>query len=349
MVRRGQMVVYRMFDVADAVDLKRVESLVGERVASRLRLPRSEAFLMRNAPVSIPVAAAEVQIDGGTLRAETLARVWDYGVMSFSFRIPIAAGTGWRELVRMAAAAESEQFFDIARLKCRELVATIAAACSGVHEWRQIEDYTIFQLEEVDGIAVAADITERADVPALLLAETQETLAPSQRAPVLQAAVQYSTRDLAVIDWNAALIFDPTGGHNVADVIEFALTHLVEFRYYDELLDERLALLHDAVSERRTSLLRGDYRPLSREASALFMELSAFIERVENSLKFVGDIYFATIFRTAVTRFRLVEWEQNVSRKIQLLGRVADLLNNEVNARRSQVLEIIVVLLILFE
>jgi hypothetical protein len=174
-------------------------------------------------------------------------------------------------------------------------------------------------------------------------------LAERQRRPVLDSALQYATNDLAVIDWNSAVLVEPAGSRAVVEVIEFALAHLLEFRYYDELLDARLRDVYKAVGPRKPSILRSDHRRASREASALFIELSGFIERVDNSLKFVGDLYLATIFRTAASRFRLQEWEQNVSRKIQLLGRVSELLNGEVTARRGQILEITVVLLILFE
>jgi hypothetical protein len=306
--------------------------------------------VVKNAPVLVPVGEDMFTIGGATLRAETQARLWDYGVVSFSFRIPIEPGTTWGSLVSLAAASESSRaFHETARARSHELMSQVRGAARGIHDWQQIEDYTIFFLERVAGISHAAQLIEKADVPALVLAEPVETLADGQRKPVLDAAIQYATNDLAVIDWNSAVLVEPSASRDVADVIEFALTHLVEFRYYDELLDARLGALYNRVAQRRTSILRSDYRRLSRESGALFMELSEFTERVDNSLKFVGDFYLATVFRTAVKRFRLTDWEQNVSRKIQLLGRVSDLINNEVNSRRSQLLEIIVVLLILFE
>ncbi len=88
---------------------------------------------------------------------------------------------------------------------------------------------------------------------------------------------------------------------------------------------------------------------MSREASALFIEFSDYVERVENSLKFVGDFYLATIFRAASARFNLHEWEEGVSRKMTALARISEVLQAEINARRSHWLEIIVVVLILVE
>jgi hypothetical protein len=162
--------------------------------------------------------------------------------------------------------------------------------------------------------------------------------------------LQYSSSDLAVIDWNSALVVEPSGSRDVADMLEFAATHLTEFRYFDELLDERLDKLYESIERRRVgSILRRDFESISREAGSLYIELSEFVERVENSLKFVGDFYLATVFRAAVTRFNMREWEENVTRKMNALARVSELLKNEVDVRRSHWLEVIVIVLILFE
>ncbi|HEX9161277.1 MAG TPA: hypothetical protein VF980_06180 [Thermoanaerobaculia bacterium] len=351
-IERGEILVYRLLDVADQVDLALVESLLRERPgSSRLQLrPRGEAFVVKNAPLLVPLGRDDVEIAGRRFAAETFARVWDYGVVSINFRIALDPSSEWQQLVALAAAVEATHVFhDIARRRSGELVDRLAPAFRGVHEWDQIEDYTIFFLERIAGIERAFDLIDRVDVPALILAEADDPLAEAQRKPVLESTRQYSTADLAVIDWNSALVVEPSGIRDVPDVIEIALTQLMEFRYYDELLDDKLGVLYRAVGQRRTSLLRTDYRRLSREASALYMEISEFVERIENSLKFVGDFYLATIFRTAVSRFRLTEWEENVTRKMEVVARVAEMLNAEVNARRSEVLEIVVVLLIVFE
>jgi hypothetical protein len=171
------------------------------------------------------------------------------------------------------------------------------------------------------------------------------------RNPILDNVHAYSDRDLAVVDWNSALLVEPEGSRDVADILEFATTHLMEFRYFDDLLDERLERLYDSLERRRSvwSFFRNDYERLSREAGSLYLEFSDYVERVDNSVKFVGDFYLATIFRSAVRRFNLPEWEKSLNRKMNALARISEMLQTEVNARRSHWLEVIVVVLILVE
>jgi uncharacterized Rmd1/YagE family protein len=70
---------------------------------------------------------------------------------------------------------------------------------------------------------------------------------------------------------------------------------------------------------------------------------------MSNSLKFVGDFYLARIYRGALKRFRILDWQDSITRKMNGLARVSELLQGEANVRRSHILEVIVVVLILFE
>jgi hypothetical protein len=144
-------------------------------------------------------------------------------------------------------------------------------------------------------------------------------------------------------------VVEPSGRKEVPEVIEFALTHLMEMRYYDHLLDQKLSTIYDAVEETRSKLFSTRFSSLSKEASALYIEFTEFVERVDNSLKVVGDFYLAKLFRTAGEEFRIPEWQGNVTRKMDLLAKVSEMLQGEVNVTRGLILEITIVFLILFE
>lgn len=353
-IERGAIFVYRMYDVAESIDLVRLEADARQQTGtSRMKIARAggQNLIIKNAPVSMTLRDEEVALGGTLHRCEMQARVWDYGVVSLQFRIAIPPATTWNDLIFMAALLEgSDAFEQAARARIAELLSVITAAVRQPHQWDGTEDYVIYFIEQFSGLdGSAAQLLERANVAALLLGEATQPLAERTRRTVIESSYQYWAKDLAVIDWNSALVVEPSGVRDVPDVIEFALTHLMELRYYDDLLDERVAALHEAVSKSGRSLFRTNYERLSRDASSLFMDISEFIERVENSLKVIGDFYLATIFRASVSRFRLQEWEDNVTRKLQLLARVSELLSAQATAHRSHSLEWIVIILIAFE
>jgi hypothetical protein len=352
---RGEIVAYRIFDIADEVDLGAIEEKIKATLgASRLAIARStgHALVVRNAPLTLTLGSAQVRLGRENCRAELFARLWDYGAISIQFRIAVAEGTAWDELVALAAMAEDDNDFDeLALRRTQDLTATLSGAMKSPHDPRGIEDYVVYLLEKIEGVSEPAELLTAVDVPALILGEPKEKISAAVRSAILGSAHSYSVRDLAVIDWNSALLVEPEGSRDVADILEFAVTHLMEFRAFDDLLDERLERLYDSIEHRPSvwSFFRNDYERLSREARALYIEFSDYVERVENSLKFVGDFYLATIFRSAVAKFNLREWEDSVSRKMSALARISEVVQGEINTRRSHWLEVIVVVLILVE
>ncbi len=350
-ITRGRAIIYRMFDVAEAIDLAAVEQILLHRAgSSRLSIAGRQAIVVRDAPVSLSLGASTLRLGATPVVAETYARLWNYGAVSLQFHVALQAGTSWGELVSLAALAEDDNDVDAAaRRRLDEVRLSLAAALKLPHEPAAEEDYIIYLLEEIEG-ATAADLAQHADIPALILGEPHLRLSEQTCARILGSSFSYSDRDRVVIDWNSAVIVDPSSGRELADVLEFAVSQLMEFRYFDDILDQRLERLYDSIEERRgSSLLRRDYEHVSREASSLYLEFSDNVERVENSVKFVGDPYLATVFRAAAARLNLKEWEESVSRKLGALARTSELLQAEVNVTRSHFLEIVIIVLILYE
>jgi hypothetical protein len=357
-IRRGSIQIYRVFDIAEEIDLRQVETLIAQQRGggeSRLRLakPGRNAIIIRNAPVRINLGETDLSFLGQTFKAETWATVWDYGVLSIMFQIPMPPGMPWGELQRISALINSDtgdetEIDRVARAKERELTRLLQPSVKKPGEWMVAEDYAIYFFEQIDGVTTGSDLMKKADLPALILGEN-DPLSDKARQGIVENTFQYAETDLAVIDWNSAVVLEPSGSRDISDVLEFALTHLLEVRYYDDLLDRRLSELYDEVETRRQRIWRSQFGAISKYANTRFLEFSEFMERIDNSLKVVGDFYLAVIFRAAVRRFRIVDWEQNITRKINLLARVSDLLHGEINVYRSQLLEIIIILLILFE
>jgi hypothetical protein len=212
----------------------------------------------------------------------------------------------------------------------------------------------VFFVRRFEGEPVRArDLLAEAPVPEILLGETSPVrLSAAEREEVLSYRHTYLEDDLAVVHWNSAFVVEPSGVEDIPDLLEFATAHLLELRYYDALLDRELHLIYDEI-ERGGSPLANiftrRYRALQRRTAALLLELSEMIERLENAVKIVGDFYLARLYQRAVKRFRLPDWQESVLRKQRLLAEVNDLIGDTADTSRSELLELTIVLLILFE
>ena len=92
-VGSGAVIAIRLFDIAYAIDLAKVEAVwaARARTASRGRLtatpPKAMAFDVP--PVSLVLDPVTLMLDGGAVQAEVIARVYDFGAVSITLRVPV--------------------------------------------------------------------------------------------------------------------------------------------------------------------------------------------------------------------------------------------------------------------
>ncbi len=358
-VADGDVLVYRLFDVADAVDLAAAEAaasspksrlkLAGAQSASALEFPRP--------PLHLALGPRDLPLRGGPRRAEASAHLYDYGVVSIRYRLAIAPGTALSGLVPLAEElfVEPSPALDAAaRREAEALCETLGPALEDPHTWEGLESYQVFLVRRFEeGAARAQDLLSGGMLPELLLGETSEVpLSAAERHDVLSHHFSYLEDDLAVLHWNSAFVCEPSGVEDIPDLLEFATAHLLELRYYDALLDVSLHRIYDEIEAGGSpvaNVFTRRYRRLQRRTAALLLDLSETIERLENAVKIVGDFYLARLYQAAVRRFRLPAWQDQVLRKQRLLAEVNDLIGDAADTSRGELLELAIVLLIVFE
>ena len=356
----GTVHVYRLFDVADAVDLAVAERVAAGAPKSRLRLEGAQsgtALEFPRPPLQLRLSRREVPLASGARSAEASAHVYDYGVISVLYKLPIAPGTSLVELLPLAEelVVEPTPALDqAARHDAEELSRALGNALERPHTWDGLESYQVFFVRRFEGGPVRAqDLLAGAPVPELLLGETSAVpLSPEERQEVLSHHFSYLEDDLAVLHWNSALVVEPSGVQDIPDLLEFATAHLLELRYYDALLDRELHRIYDEIEAGGSpvaNILTRRYRKLQRDTAALLLELSEMIERLENAVKIVGDFYLARLYLAAVRRFRLPAWQESVLRKQKLVADVNDLTGDAADTSRAELLEIAVIALIVLE
>jgi hypothetical protein len=352
-IKKGSLLIYRIFDIAEEINMPKVEEILRDnRGPDQFKVPKfiDRGLIMKSRPVSFGLGAENFKVKNREIQSEVLCKVRDFGVLSLIYQIPIERGTSWEQLIKLAADLEEGAEIDqLARQQVREITNTINPALKKSTEWDSFEDYIIYFIEEFEDYIPMSKLIAEVDLPSLLLAEDDVQISELTRKSVLENYYQYGENDLALVEWNSALVIEPTGGREVPDILEFALTHLMEMRYYDDLLDVKLNRIYDDIEKKRGGVLTSRFNQAYEQGSARYIEFAEFIERVENSLKVVGDFYLATIYRAATKRFRLKDWQDNVTRKMSILAQVTSLLQGEINNRRSHLLEIIIIILIAYE
>ena len=354
-VESAQFRCFRLYDVADGLDLERARALVKAEGSSRLRLKRegSEYVQLSSPPLTLDLGARTLLVGGAPVEVRVSARLFHHGAVSVCARVPVPAGATLESLVPVADELYDSTLVDALCLdEVGKLRTILTEAFDDPHLWEQHEAYTVLFVTAMEGApATGAQLLAE---PVLARLVMGESLAPqlslAETREVLEHAWSYTPHDLAVVEWNAAFLLEPSGSEDLVDLLEIANAQLLELRYYDMVLDAELGRVHQAIQRKRPgSLLFSPYKELLRQLMLTLIELSEFIERIENALKIVADVYLARVYEGSVKQLRIAQWTEQVSRKHRLLQQTYALLKGEVDTGRALTLEVMVVVLILFE
>ncbi len=355
-IQAGALIAHRLLDVADAIDLAHAETLWlshAGRESRRTRLSTVSANELDFGvpPVLLTLPELSIHIDGQAMRAEMTARLHDFGAIVIALRVD-ASELSWDEFVQRCnaldrATAPQTLWHQV----LREVLDVIQPALQRPTSEHLEEDYLFAVVDRFQQPMTAAQIQSQADLAALLSGETRP-LSPQEAAELTRQAFSYFADDLVVVTWDRAFIHEPRRDSDVIDIIEVANAQLLEMRYYDELLDAELTTMYDLVANARGGLsLLASRRAarLARRLYGLVAEITGLTEKVENSLQVTEDVYLARVYGAALDLFRVPKLSAAVDRKLAIIRDTYTALYDEASARRAELLELAIVLLIVFE
>jgi hypothetical protein len=351
-IRRAQVVAFYLFDVAETTDLSRISSLIsGPAVSARLApKPATPPYVQYDKP---PLSFEGEAIGEAELRGfKVRVRVYDYGVVSIA--LTQAFSGSWQELIACSQTllenAELEQ--DAERL-CRKVVNRLRPAFSMPRDRFLAEDYVVFAVYELDSPGSAeALLSEHGDEIATLLRGERQALSAQERGKVLAHHISYLADDLVVPTWNAAFVYDtPAGSQAALEILEFANSQLLEYRHYDELLDQQMSAIYRRLQRpRRLDHWFGSrYTRAARQVHSLFIDVNELTDRTENTIKFIGDLYAVRLFKLVADRLGLDTWKADVEAKLKTVDDIYRFAVEQTAMARGHFLELVVVIILMLE
>ena len=344
--------IYRLYDVAWDIDLVKVEERVREYKRQSIDRKRfSKAFEFANPPLSLKLRSFEADLGGRQRGVNVFAKAYEYGVLSIIFEMPFK-DLPLADFDSLARSVE-ELFKDDFLKEADGLVRDLGEALHNVYRSRCEEDYIIYFIREINPpLKSAGDLIRIHDVRGLLLYEEGETPPSDVSKDELRSySFSYSDRDLVVLSWDKALVLEPGGSMDIPDLLEFANAQLLELRVYDDMLDKELDNINDRIiSQVSPSIWKiKRYEALAARVMRTVMDLTRITERIDNSLKVTEDVYYARVYSSALSLFKVQQWERSLERKINIATRFYDMLYREISNKRTEILELIIVILIVIE
>lgn len=358
-VASGEVIAYRLFDIAYAVDLDRAEAILArrpgaDRARKRLNATPPKAVAYDVPPLVLTLDPVPLSIRGATAAAAVTARLYDFGVVSLALSVP-ARDLDWTDFSELLNAfnavvgpSSDERIWSRLAGEIRDELADalVRPTISAVEE-----DYMVALVRSFDRPMTAIEIQERLDLVPLLSGE-KRPLSEGARQELLRNRFSYYVDDMVVLTWDRAFLYEPRSESDVLDVLEVANAQLLEMRYYDELLDDELPRMYEHVqTTRRASWLLSSRRfaQLARRLYTLVAEVTELTEKVDNALQVTEDVYLARVYAAALDVFRVRLVGVAVDRKLAIIRDTYTALYDEVSSGRTTLLEIAVVVLIIVE
>ena len=350
-IRSGHVTAFFLFDVAEGVDLAAVRTLLGSAGQSARLAPRPAipAYVQYQQP---PVQAdAEALGLGGLDGWQARFKVYDYGVVSLSLSRPFS-GT-WSDLASLAQSTSSLSLEASAEALCRRAVERLGAALHQPRASYLSEDYFVYAVTALDEpVTAEALLAAHGDDIARLLRGETEPLSTQERDEVLRHRLSYLASDLVVPSWNGAFVYDTEAGlAGALEILEFANSQLLQFRYYDHRLDSELKRIYARLQVTRwyEPWFGRRYTAAARELHSIFIDVNELTDRTENALKLVGDVYAARLLGLAAARLGLGAWKDAVRDKLKTLDDIYRFAVDQTAMDRGEILEAAIVFILVLE
>ena len=351
-----ETILYKQYDVGYEIRLDRAFDLLSSSAPERRKPVRGEAHAIQipNPPVTVQLGTERLEVGGGPRDVEVSVCLYDFGVISLRARITHAAWLSWDELEAVGVSIATSGVWGCFGGWRDRLLERIGPSILRPNRSAVTEEYTVFRvrgLRGADGRPVPPSALPDEGIARLLLGERRPVSAHARRH-LLSERFSYLEDDLALLTWSAALVVEPDPKDtDVQYVLEFANAQLLELRYYDAILDEELPRTYDEIETARRGfhLLGRRYSRLLTVLQTRVADATEAVERAENALKVTDDVYLARIYAAALDIFRGPAWRRGIDQKVAIVRDAYTMLNAESQARRAEILELTIVVLIVLE
>jgi hypothetical protein len=348
----GRVIYIYAFDVAYEMIRKPVQELLGQPVAqfnvdTSRRNPR-HLFFYRPQMVRLP--PMERIGPNGPVRIERTVKLLPVGALSITISVPFEVQSiedlvAYHDL-EFSNGALTGEVRQLAEEVRREMAPYFLKP---VPQLAEEEAYTVFCIDAPlvaqDGRPLSAEDwlhQHRREVAALLTQESDVNQLSRQEADESTGRyLSYYDNDLAVLDWDAALIVqEPKGLDEILYVLESANLQLAELEAYDRILDTALERSYRDLTQRPRRSAE-----VMRELREIRIDLARFSDELSNITKFFGDWHLARIYQNISARFHLADWHRTIDEKLKTLDNLYQLLNQDRISRWMLTLEVTIVLL----
>jgi hypothetical protein len=341
----GNLLLLYAFDIGDEIDLNKIRRK--KLVPSYVEDPFPH-FKNYHIPLSVKV---DDLYEPKNRKDSISCRIHSFGVVSFCYKVPLS---GQFETLKVKVIDTVQKYKEVADKDARNLFDSIRLSIKDPHFYNLESDYYAVQIDPIKESSAPENFMNlhSVTITSLLRLETKK-LSEYQQKSILKTATGYYGKDFIVIDGEAAFVYDAEYFEAI-EFFELANIQRLELQRFDQLLDKKLNAFY-GENAYRTPLLA--YVPLIADRAdkliidlaRLRVDVSVITERLANSIKLVGDVYYEELYSLLSNKFRLQEWKQSIDVKLNIIGDLYGVFRDRHSNVREEILTIVIIILIAVE
>jgi hypothetical protein len=346
----GSLWILWLYEVSDEIDLDALRTILGvqARREPSFRHPSPEYVRFERPPV---VERLDPIVLSGGARFEGELNYYEYGVVSIKLELPFEAD--WPQLTALASLWMTTPELEARAAEAvRRCLKRAQAALLKPYETWLSEDYYIIRLKDAAQPALtAAEIIAQhgADVARIVRGEQAE-LSSAETEEILGSRMSYYPADLLVVGWTAAFIHDTAeDAAPTIQLLEYANTQLLEFRYYDAVLSQLLKDVYRSLEKKGGLFTRWRLASQAQHLNRIRLDIRELTERVDTSIKFLSDMFSARLYRLAAAKVGVEDYRRLVDGKLHTAGELYEFMMEQFHESRAFFLEVVVVIILIIE
>jgi hypothetical protein len=337
----GSLLGLWLYDVCEEIDLPALRGILGAEA-------RRESAVRHLSPEYVRFERPPVvqSLDSSELKGEL--NYYEYGVVSI--KLELAFEADWEQLAdlscRWMANPELEARAAITVRQCLERAR--AALVKPYENWLS-EDYYIVHLKEPT-VTAGELISGHGSEIARIVRGEQAELSPGEVEEILGSRLSYYPDDLLVVGWTAAFLHDTAeDAVPTIQLLEYANTQLLEFRYYDAVLSKLLEGVYRSLEKKGGFFMRWRLASQAQHLNKIRLDIRELTERVDTSIKFLSDMFSARLYRLAAAKVGVEDYRRLVDGKLHTAGELYEFMMDQFHQSRAFVLEVMVVIILVIE
>ncbi len=178
-----------------------------------------------------------------------------------------------------------------------------------------VEEYTIL-LEDKPG-KIKEFLEKNEFSLARFIRSLEKKVNKADAEDILVSQVSYSKEDVAIVDWEGAILADPEGDFDSQiELLKIGNYQLVRYRILDQKIEKSLEDIRHAVNGKGKKVLGNVF---VRSAIENKLSLLLDFDKVDQSILLVGDWYSSNLYRAIMQEFYIDDWRDLIKNKLENL------------------------------